>query len=148
MIPSYPRNDLLYPKVKPYISRNLGNNEEDVSLNDHDWIIEFTNNFKTQHVIMYAGEYEYETDTLQKHKISFSSSEAVDFSNVNIANGVNESHALQGLLEIGCGKQKGCFGYPPGCINYANCEVLVTYRNGMDKYGKEEIHFELKVRNG
>ena len=144
----YPRMGILNPEQNPGIYRKLENNQEEVSSNGHDWIDDFQSNDKNLHVIMYAGKYEYETDTLKKHKTSFSSFEAIDFSKVNIAKGVDENIANQGLFEDGCGKDKGCFGSPSGCINYANCEVLVTYRKVLEEFGDDdEIYFELKVQN-
>ena len=32
------------------------------------------------------------------------------------------------LYEKGCGTEKGCFGFPSGCIQYATCKLLVTYK--------------------
>ena len=31
-------------------------------------------------------------------------------------------------MEIGCGEQKGCFGYPSGCVKSQKCAMLATYK--------------------
>ena len=31
-------------------------------------------------------------------------------------------------MEIGCGEEKGCFGYPSGCIQKQKCAMLSTYK--------------------
>ena len=31
-------------------------------------------------------------------------------------------------MEIGCGEEKGCFGYPSGCVKTQKCAMLSTYQ--------------------
>ena len=128
----------------------IENGEIDTSDNSA-WLNHFNGNSKSHHIIMFAGEYEYETDTLRKQtkdEAFFASFNLINFSENKIARGVDIYNASVGIIEDGCGKEdKGCFGYPSGCIKYANCDVLAMYWKKPESYGSDmELNVELKVQ--
>ena len=123
----------------------------EIDINDYEWLNHFNGNSKSHHIIMFAGEYEYETDTLRKRtkdEAYFASSDFIDFSDNKIVRGMNFYDASVGVIEDRCGKEdKGCFGYPSGCLKYANCEVIARYWKKRESYGSDmELNVELKVR--
>ena len=118
---------------------------DEVDLDTPAWMKDFNHNSHLHHVIMYAGEYDIDRDVLKKSKISHPSAQVIDFTKTQVVNakasikedgglherGVNAKTSIKddnGLYEKGCGTKKGCFGFPRGCIQYATCKLLVTYR--------------------
>ena len=95
---------------------------------------------------MYAGEYTYETDILQKNSVSIPSSNVIDFAKYNIIKGINYPNFIH---EKGCGEEKGCFAYPSGCIKYATCSLLATYEITKFENARHgtihQLYVELKV---
>ena len=118
-------------------------------MKDRDWMYAFNNNDTRHYVIMYAGEYTYKTDKLQKEMVSIPSSDVIDFTKLNIVKGIPSSDFMHGLYEEGCGKEKGCFAFPSGCIKYATCNLLITYKivsYKSDEHGSiNKLYVELKV---
>ena len=118
---------------------------DEMELDTPAWMKDFNHNSHLHHVIMYAGEYDIDHDVLKKSKIAHPSEEVIDFTKTQIVNakasikedgglhekGVNAKASIKedvALYEKGCGTEKGCFGIPRGCIQYATCKLLVTYR--------------------
>ena len=122
--------------------------QEEATSKQYNWLSNFKGNSKNHYIIMFAGECVYETDTLKKHERFTASSNAIDFSKNNIAKGISKYMAYDGIIEDGCQKDsKGCFGYPTGCIHYANCDILARYEKSREhRGGDNEIYVELKVR--
>ena len=122
------------------------------------WMKDFNHNSHLHHVIMYAGEYDMVRDVLKKSKISHPSAQVIDFTKTQIVSAkasimkdgglyekgsvnVFTAHGTHSrptpgasikeegrIYEKGCGTEKGCFGFPRGCIQYATCKLLVTYK--------------------
>ena len=111
---------------------------DDMVLDTPDWMKEFNENSHLHHVIMYAGEYDIDRDVLKQSKISHPSAEVIDFTKTQIVHAkasiMKDGRLYEkvkedgGLYEKGCGTEKGCFGIPRGCIQYATCKLLVTYK--------------------
>ena len=108
-----------------------------MDLHTPTWMKDFNHNSHLHHVIMYAGEYDMVRDVLKQSKISHPSAQVIDFTKTQIVNAkasikeAKESSSIKeddGLYEKGCGTEKGCFGFPSGCIQYATCKLLVTYK--------------------
>ena len=109
-----------------------------MDLHTPTWMKDFNHNSHLHHVIMYAGEYDIDRDVLKKSKISHPSAQVIDFTKTQIVSAkasIKEGGGAKasikedgGLYEKGCGTEKGCFGFPRGCIQYATCKLLVTYK--------------------
>ena len=99
-----------------------------MDLDTPGWMKDFNHNSHLHHVIMYAGEYDMARDVLKKSKISLSSAQVIDFTKTQVVSAKASIKEDGELYEKGCGTEKGCFGFPRGCIQYATCKLLVTYR--------------------
>ena len=122
----------------------------EIDINDYEWLNHFNGNSKSHHIIMFAGEYEYETDTLRKRtkdEAYFASSDFIDFSDNKIVRGMNFYDASVGMIEDRCGKEdKGCFGYPSGCIKYANCDILAKYWKKRESGAGNDMELNVKLK--
>ena len=111
---------------------------------DHtrDWIYEFNNNGTLHYILMVAGEYDAKTDRLQDHKDNrIMSADVVDFTQHKIVKSVYNPLTFHPKLERGCGENKGCFGYPYGCVEMESCTLLATFN-----YNEQNrIHIQMQV---
>ena len=48
-------------------------------------------------------------------------------------NTASSSVASDNSIYVGCGKTKGCFGYPTGCIESKDCSLLTTWAPDCEK---------------
>ena len=146
---------------------------DEVDLDTPAWMKDFNHNSHLHHVIMYAGEYDIDRDVLKKSKISHPSAEVIDFTKTEIVNAkasIKEDGGAYknaeevstqivsakayikedgGFYEQGCGTEKGCFGIPRGCIQYATCKLLVTYKkiapSSVTKGKRPKLRMQMKV---
>ena len=122
---------------------------DEMDLDTPAWMKDFNHNSHLHHVIMYAGEYDIDRDVLKKSKISHPSAQVIDFTKTQVVN-AKASIKEDGILyEKGCGTEKGCFGFPRGCIQYATCKLLVTYKKitpSSDTLGnRPRLQMQMKV---
>ena len=95
---------------------------------------EFDLNNVPYHVLLVRGPLN-DQGLLKKHTEKIKTSEKIDIFEFG------KSHPVYS----GCSSDKGCFGFPSGCVEYKNCSILTTYSG----ISFEEYKFEIygKVDN-